>query len=61
VDILQENGSLASGVSRAFAAAMLESGRDPQTTAKLIEQGKLDLGKTSTSGKKCQKSIRYTE
>ena len=49
VEILQENGNLASGVSKAFAAAMLESGRDVQTTAELIDQGKLDFG--SAAGK----------
>ena len=44
VDILQENHGLESGVSPAFAAAMLESGRDAQTTAELIDQGKIALG-----------------
>ncbi|MDM8517251.1 lysine 5,6-aminomutase subunit alpha [Desulfobacterales bacterium HSG16] len=60
VEILQENGSLPSGVSRAFAAAMLESGRDPQTTAELIEQGKIDFGKTDT-GKFSPGAIREKE
>jgi beta-lysine 5,6-aminomutase alpha subunit len=44
VEILQENQDLESGVSPAFAAAMLESGRDPQTTAELIDRGKIDFG-----------------
>ncbi|HID28462.1 MAG TPA: D-lysine 5,6-aminomutase subunit alpha, partial [Desulfobacterales bacterium] len=44
VEILWEKGRLKSGVSRCFAAAMLASGEDAQTTAELIEQGKIDLG-----------------
>ena len=48
VEILQEKGKLASGVSRAFVAAMLASGRDAQTTAELIEQGKIDFGNMET-------------
>lgn len=44
VEILQEKYGLESGVSRAFAAAMIESGRDARTTAELIEQGRIDFG-----------------
>ena len=44
VEILREKGGLKSGVSRYFAAAMLASGEDAQTTAELIEQGKIELG-----------------
>jgi beta-lysine 5,6-aminomutase alpha subunit len=44
VDMLWEKGNLDSGVSRCFAAAMLETGRDPQTTAELVEQGKIEFG-----------------
>ena len=44
VEILQENQGLVSGVSPAFAAAMLESGRDAQKTAELIDQGKIAMG-----------------
>ncbi|MCP4109760.1 MAG: D-lysine 5,6-aminomutase subunit alpha [Desulfobacteraceae bacterium] len=44
VEILQEKQDIKSGVSKAFAAAMIESGRDVQTTAELIEQGKIDFG-----------------
>lgn len=43
VEIFQEKGLLESGVSPIFAAAMMVSGRDAQTTAELIEQGKVDL------------------
>ncbi len=44
VDIFQEKFGLKSGISRPFAAAMLISGSsDVQTTAQLIEQGKLKL------------------
>lgn len=44
VDMLREKKKLESGISRSFAAAMLESGRDPQTTAELIAQGNLSFG-----------------
>jgi beta-lysine 5,6-aminomutase alpha subunit len=44
VDILRQRNRLTSGVSRHFAAAMLVSGRDPQTTAELIAQGKIKFG-----------------
>ena len=44
IDILQEKDNLKSGVSRHFAAAMLASGKDAQTTAELIEQGKIEFG-----------------
>jgi beta-lysine 5,6-aminomutase alpha subunit len=47
VDILQEKDGLRSGVSRHFAAAMLASGKDVQTTAELIEQGKVEFGDIS--------------
>jgi len=47
IDILLEKGNLKSGVSRCFAVAMLETGRDPQTTAELIEQGKIEFGDLS--------------
>lgn len=43
VDILKEKDLLGAGASIQFAAAMLESGRDVQTTAELIEQGKIDF------------------
>ncbi|MCP4724155.1 MAG: D-lysine 5,6-aminomutase subunit alpha, partial [bacterium] len=44
VDILQEKQTIESGASRAFAAAMLKSGKDAQTTAQLIVQGRIDFG-----------------
>ncbi len=44
VDLLQQKDRLAAGVSGHMAAAMLESGRDAQTTAELIEQGRIDFG-----------------
>ena len=47
IDILQEKDGLGSGVSRHFAAAMLASGKDVQTTAELVEQGKVEFGDIS--------------
>lgn len=47
VDILLEKGCLNSGVSRYFAAAMMETGRDANTTAELISQGKVEFGEMS--------------
>jgi len=47
VDILLEKGWLNSGVSRYFAAAMMETGRDANTTAELISQGKVEFGEVS--------------
>jgi beta-lysine 5,6-aminomutase alpha subunit len=44
IDLLQDEGLLESGISRAFSAAMVRSGRDAQTTAELIDQGKIELG-----------------
>jgi beta-lysine 5,6-aminomutase alpha subunit len=44
VDILWKKERLKSGVSRNFAAAMLASGKDAQTTAELIEEGKIEFG-----------------
>lgn len=44
VEILQAKGTLDSGASGHFAAAMLESGRDAVATAELIEQGQIDFG-----------------
>ena len=44
IDILKEKDQLANGVSGHLAAAMLESGRDAQTTAELIEQGRIAFG-----------------
>ena len=44
VEILREKGRLKSGVSRNFAAAMLASGKDVQTTAEFIENGKIEFG-----------------
>jgi beta-lysine 5,6-aminomutase alpha subunit len=43
VDILAERGSLESGVSPHFAATMLSSGTDVQTTAELLEKGEITL------------------
>jgi beta-lysine 5,6-aminomutase alpha subunit len=43
VDMLAERGFLASGASPHFAAAMLSSGTDVQTTAELIEQGEIEF------------------
>ena len=43
VELAREEGVLEEGISAFFAKAMLLSGRDPQTTAELLEQGKLDL------------------
>ena len=47
VDILSEKNKLTSGVSPSFAAAMLASEKDVQTTAELVEQGKITFGDTS--------------
>jgi beta-lysine 5,6-aminomutase alpha subunit len=47
VDILREKDRLKSGISRHFAASMLASGRDAQTTAELIEQGQIAFGDTN--------------
>lgn len=47
VDMLVEKGCLSSGVSRYFAAAMMETGRDPNTTAELISQRKVEFGDVS--------------
>ena len=44
VEVLRKKDRLKSGVSRNFAAAMLASGKDAQTTAELIEQGKIEFG-----------------
>jgi len=44
VEVLRKKNRLRSGVSRNFAAAMLASGKDAQTTAELIEQGKIEFG-----------------
>jgi len=44
LEILEKSGNLSTGASLAFAGAMLESGRDIQTTAELIEQGKVPFG-----------------
>lgn len=43
-DILKKKNKLNVGASRNFAAAMLESGQNAMTTAKLIEQGKISFG-----------------
>ena len=43
VDMLEERGGLASGASPHFAAAMLSSGTDVQTTAELIVQGEIEF------------------
>ena len=47
VDRLQRKGGLRSGVSRFFAAALLASGKDVRTTARLIDQGKIEFGDLS--------------
>jgi len=44
VDLLRDKNQLVGGVSRSFAAAMLASGRDPQTTAELLAQGNISFG-----------------
>ncbi len=44
VEILREKERLNLGVSRCFAAAMLASGKDAQTTAELVEHGKIEFG-----------------
>jgi beta-lysine 5,6-aminomutase alpha subunit len=44
VDMLAEKDLIGYGISRSFAAAMLESGRDAVTTAELIANGKIDFG-----------------
>lgn len=44
VDILREKGKISVGVSKCFAAAMLESGRNAQTTAELIVDEKINFG-----------------
>jgi len=43
IDKLKKKSRIKSGVSRFFAGAMLASGRDVQTTAELIDQGKIEL------------------
>jgi len=47
VEILQRKGCLETGASGHMAGAMLESGRDAQTTAELIEQDRIDFGAAS--------------
>ncbi len=44
VEILKDKNKLSDGVSKHFAAAMLLSDRDAQTTAELINEGKIDFG-----------------
>ncbi len=44
IDLLQDDGLLESGISKPFAAALVQSGRDAETTADLIDQGKIKLG-----------------
>jgi len=62
VEILRENGKLGFGVSKAFALAMLESRRDVRTTAELIEQRKIDFGKSNlNSAKFSPKDIQNKE
>ncbi len=39
VDLLEEKKLLEAGVSYHFSAAMLKSGRNPQETAEILEQG----------------------
>ena len=43
VELCQQQGDIADGISRPFASAMLKSGQDAQQTAELIEQGQLKL------------------
>lgn len=47
VDILGEKDLLKSGISRPFAASMLASGKDAQTTAELIERREVAFGETN--------------
>ncbi|MBU2510602.1 lysine 5,6-aminomutase subunit alpha [bacterium] len=42
IELVQEQGELERGVTPYFAKAMLSSGRDPQVTADLIQQGKIN-------------------
>jgi beta-lysine 5,6-aminomutase alpha subunit len=44
IDLLIEEGLLKSGISKPFAAALLKSNRDIQTTAELIHLKKIKLG-----------------
>lgn len=46
-EIWQQTGEVGSGISRAFAAAVLATGKDPQHTAELLARGKLDFAKTA--------------
>ncbi|MFQ5559494.1 MAG: lysine 5,6-aminomutase subunit alpha TIM-barrel domain-containing protein, partial [Nitrospinota bacterium] len=43
VEHLKARGELSEGVSRAFARAVIVSGKDPQKTAELLVQGKIDI------------------
>ncbi len=43
VELAQRQGVLEKGISPFFGGAMLVSGRDAQTTAELLDQGKIDL------------------
>lgn len=44
VDILKDKGKLEDGVSLPFAAAMVKSGNDVQTTAEMLDCGELEFG-----------------
>jgi len=48
VEMLQKEKLITSGISHHFAAAMLESGRSPQITAELLEQGHIKFAQNST-------------
>jgi beta-lysine 5,6-aminomutase alpha subunit len=45
VELAREQIGLENGISKPFAAAMLETGRDAQMTAELIEKGELSFAK----------------
>lgn len=44
IEILENKNVIQNGVSKYFAASMIESGRDAATTAKLIAEGKINFG-----------------
>lgn len=44
VDLWREQNDPANGISRSFAVAMLESGKDSRVTAELIAEGKITFG-----------------
>ncbi len=58
IELAQKKGVLDRGISPFFAKALLLSGQDPQVTAELLDQGKLDL---KAAGKISAGEIRQKE